>query len=67
MYAICRKLALDESGEPVIKLTLGKEYEFTKSYDPIGWEVEDDDGNTEVFFNTDICFTPLRHEESSSR
>ena len=36
--------------------TVGKSYRFTYIYDPEGWEVKDDYGHKEVFFNTKIMF-----------
>lgn len=40
----------------VFSFTVGKEYEFSYSPDPEGWEVQDDNGNTEIFFDTTKMF-----------
>jgi hypothetical protein len=55
----CKKEALYESGEKIMHFTKGEVYIFEKSYDPPGWEVEDDYGNKEVFFNTSELFEKL--------
>ena len=52
----CVREPVNNKGKKVMNFTLGEVYEFTKSYDPEGWEVEDDEGNTEVFFDPYMIF-----------
>jgi len=40
----------------VFTFTVGREYVFTYIVDPEGYEVEDDNGHTEVFFDTTKMF-----------
>lgn len=55
----CKKEALYESGEKIMHFAKGEIYTFEESYDPPGWEVEDDYGHVEVFFNTSEMFEEL--------
>jgi len=52
----CKKEALYPSGERIMHFTKGEVYDFEPSHDPPGWEVKDDYGNKEVFFDTSGMF-----------
>jgi len=56
MVLICKNEAIDENGNKIMQFTKGETYYFNKIKDPSGWEVEDDNGNTEVFFDLDVMF-----------
>ena len=60
MTLTCNKEALNDEGKKVLEFTVGKKYEFTTSYDPEGWEVEDDNENIEVFFDPYILFESIK-------
>ena len=59
MTLTCKKEALDGEGKKIMQFTFGKRYDFLRltNFDgPDEWEVEDDKGNTEIFFNPYIMF-----------
>lgn len=47
----CIREALGENGIKIMNFTKGKIYDATKSYDPEGLEIIDDNGKKEVFFS----------------
>jgi hypothetical protein len=49
------KFKLKEGKHP-FRMTRGKIYTATESIDPPGWEIIDDDGHREVFFDLSVCF-----------
>lgn len=51
-----KKLKCIKSVDNPFKFTKGKEYWFTYVSDPEGWATVDDNGQREVFFNTDKLF-----------
>jgi hypothetical protein len=46
--------------KPIFKLTVGKVYEAKKSIDPPGWELRDDDGGKEVFWDYNGLFVEVQ-------
>jgi len=56
MVLICKSEAIDEKGNKIMQFTKGETYYFNKIKDPCGWEVKDDDGNVEVFFDFNVMF-----------
>ena len=57
MKLICKKeTEFDEHGKKIMNFTKGVIYNFEEISDPKGWETTDDNGNKEVFFNTEIMF-----------
>ncbi len=51
-----KKLKCIKSVDTPFKFIKGKEYWFTYVSDPEGWATVDDNGQREVFFNTDKLF-----------
>ena len=51
-----KKLKCIQSIHTPFKFTKGKEYWFTYVSDPEGWATVDDNGQREIFFNTDKLF-----------
>jgi len=60
MELICKKEALDKNGNKVMNFTKGVIYDFEEIADPKGWKTTDDNGEKEIFFNTQIMFEPLK-------
>jgi hypothetical protein len=52
----CKKEAIDDDGEKIMNFTKDLTYIFKWTSDPEGWEVFDDNGNKETFFNLDLMF-----------
>lgn len=48
---------------PVFNFTKGKTYSFTWVEDPEGWEVFDDNGNKEVFFDPYTIFEEVDDDD----
>lgn len=47
----CVNSPIGEDGKPIFALTVGKQYEATKEFDPPGWKLIGDDGRKIVFFD----------------
>ena len=58
MKLICKHEARKDNGEKLMQFTEGVIYEFTET-EADAWEVEDDNGEIEKFWNLDIMFKPL--------
>lgn len=56
MELICKKETKTINRRKIMEFTKGVIYDFHKIEDPEGWEVLDDNGKREVFFNLDIMF-----------
>ena len=59
MRLICINNCLDNFGQKVMNFTKGNYYNLTKSIDHEGWEVKDDNGKNEIFFNPYIVFAEI--------
>ena len=58
MNLVCIEEAI-RNGEKIMSFTKGKVYTFEEVIDPEGWEVLDDEGGKEVFFNPYIMFKKI--------
>lgn len=56
MKLICKREALDENGNKIMKFTKGLIYNFEETRRSDIWKTIDDEGNKEVFFDLDIMF-----------
>ncbi len=52
----CIQECLDSEGKKIMDFTKGKVYLADKSYDPPGWEVRDDKGNDQSFYDLKVMF-----------